>query len=200
MRRGMTAILTTIGLGILLVAGMISAETGRGDEEKNRAGLPASQAASDQAEAIRLAREVDLPALEKADRVVIQRGQGRGGARVELDDPEAIMDLRQALKPKEVPPSGGVTTYRLAFYRGETPIRKIWVFENGEWGFEREKGTSWTIGRDAAPIQAIKGQVTALAAHSGDSTRRPRKAVNMTINHFSFEVPMAQKPSRGSSS
>jgi hypothetical protein len=44
------------------------------------------------------------------------------------------------------------------------------------------------------------GQVTALAAHSGVSNRCPRKSVNMTINHSSFEVPMAQKPSRGSSS
>jgi hypothetical protein len=46
----------------------------------------------------------------------------------------------------------------------------------------------------------MSGQVTALAVHPGDSTRRSPKLVNMTIKLFSPEVPMGKKPSRGAPS
>ena len=55
--------------------------------------------------------------------------------------------MRQALRPREVPPSGGVTAATLSFYRGPHLLRTVWVIEGGEWGFDRP-GTRHTTGED----------------------------------------------------
>ncbi len=137
---------SAIVIGVLMVAGSLRASTSRSDD---KADIPAVKAAADQDEAIRLAREVDLPALEKTDRVVIEEAKiGRDGRRVILKDADAIKGLRKSLKPSKVPPSGGLTAATLSFYRGKVLIRKVWVFGDGEWGFERP-GTDWTTGREA---------------------------------------------------
>jgi hypothetical protein len=55
--------------------------------------IPAVTAATDQEQAIRLARKVDLPALEKANRVVIEEAKiGRDGRRVMLKDADTSSD------------------------------------------------------------------------------------------------------------
>jgi hypothetical protein len=144
---------SAIVMGVLTVFGSVHASTSRTDDQ---ADIPAVKAAVDQDEAIRLAREMDLPALEKADRVVIEEAKiRRDGRRVTLADADDIKGLRKTLKPSEVPPSGGITAATLLFYRGTVLIRKVWVFEGGEWGFERP-GTSWTTGREADLWEGIR--------------------------------------------
>ena len=54
--------------------------------------------------------------------------------------------FRDALKPRDVHPSAGERAATLIFSRGDEPIREVWVYEGGEWGFVRP-GTKWTIGK-----------------------------------------------------
>lgn len=119
--------------------------------------VPQAEAAFDQGDAVRLARRVDLPLLATADRVVIDEHKpgGERGGRVTLDRPEAVAELRQALRPRQVPPAGGTTAATLTFYRGGHLLRTVWVFEGGEWGFERP-GTSYTTGADPDLWQLVR--------------------------------------------
>ena len=117
--------------------------------EKDSKEVPAAKRVSDQGEAIDAARKVDLPLLKKAEKVIIEEvKRGGKGRRATLTKAGEIKELRQALKPSEVPPSGGITAATLTFYLGATILRKVWVYEGGEWGFERPC-TSWTTGREA---------------------------------------------------
>jgi hypothetical protein len=126
-----------------------------GDAPKDAADVPAAKRVTDQAAAVREAREVDLPLLEKADRVVIEAARTAGGGKVTLDKADDLKQLRGALKTREVPPSGGITAATVEFYHGEKLLRKVWVFEGGEWGFDRP-GTSWTTGRSADLWTAVR--------------------------------------------
>jgi hypothetical protein len=149
----MKSIASAIVIGILIVAGWAHPLTSRADD---KADIPAVKAAVDQDEAIRLARDVDIPALEKADRVVIEEAKiGRGGRQVTLEDADDLKGLRKALKPREVAPSAGITAATLSFYRGKVLIRKVWVFGDGEWGFERP-GTDWTTGGEVELWERIR--------------------------------------------
>ena len=104
-------------------------------------------AASTRAEAIRLSREVDLPALAGADRVTIERDGDDGSITSAV--PSTVASYRDALTIKDVPPSGGERAATLTFARGDVPVREVWAYEDGEWGFVRP-GTSWTVGRSEA--------------------------------------------------
>ncbi len=105
---------------------------------------PTAQAAATQAEALRLAREVDLPALAEADRVTIEKADS--GDMITSSVPTTLNPLRDALVASDVPPSGGKRFATLIFSRGEIVIREVWVYPGGEWGFVRP-GTSWTTGQ-----------------------------------------------------
>jgi hypothetical protein len=110
---------------------------------------PPTREATSQDDAQRLARRMDLPLLATADRVVIDEHKPTGecGSRVTLTRLETIAELRQVLRPREVFPTGGPVAATLTFYRGDRPLRTVWVIEGGEWGFERP-GTNYTIGAD----------------------------------------------------
>ena len=113
-----------------------------------------ARAAKDQAEALRLARMEDLPALEAADRVLLAEARGR--RRVVVDRPAEVAALRRALRVVEVPPSAGETAWTLSFFQGDRAIREVWVYPYGEWGFVRPETPSWTIGRDDGLAAAIR--------------------------------------------
>jgi hypothetical protein len=148
MSRHKVAWIPVIGLLVLGIVGTALALQSQGDGKKAADEIPAVKKVSNQSGAIREAQKVDLPLLEKVDKVVIEEAKrGGGGKRITLDKADDIKELRQALKARGVPPSGGVTAATVSFYRGEGLLRKIWVFEGGEWGFERP-GTSWTTGRE----------------------------------------------------
>jgi hypothetical protein len=137
---------SAIAISFPIIACLACSSSRRDDDS---ADIPAIKAVADQNEAIRLARDVDLPILEKADRVVLEESAiDRGHRRVILEDEDDIKRLRKSLKPRDVPPSGGMVALRLSFFRGKVPLREVWVFEGGEWGFERP-GTSWTTGGEA---------------------------------------------------
>ena len=114
---------------------------------------PKAKAVRDQAEAIREAKAVDLPALAEANRVTIE--SAASGSRMTLRNPKSVESIRRALRPSEVPPSGGELAVTLFFFHDEELIRKVWVYEGGEWGFERP-GTSWTTGSDAELWRLVK--------------------------------------------
>ena len=138
-----------LGLAALAVVGVARAE------KKKDGAIPPVQAAADQDTALRLARTVDLPALEKADRVVIEEVRPRPGRRVTLTGAKEIAALRRALKPAQEDPSAGKTAANLSFYRGKTLVRKVWVYASGEWGFYRPKGPDWTTGREAELYKVV---------------------------------------------
>jgi hypothetical protein len=143
-----TVLVSRAGLVVLGIAGMLLAPGARGEGDQEGKDVPAVKKVGDQDAALGEAREVDLLLLKRSDKVVIEESRRGGkGRRVTLDRAEDVKELRQALKVRSVPPSGGVTAATLSFYRGGHLLRKVWVFEGGEWGFERP-GTSWTTGRD----------------------------------------------------
>lgn len=109
--------------------------------------------AGTQAEARKLCVAEDLPAMALADRVVIETTRPK--ANVEVKEPSLITAIRNGLRVDDGPPSGGLTAYRLTFYRGEQKIRAMWVFDYGEWGVERPTGSS-TCGRSDKLVPAIK--------------------------------------------
>ena len=117
----------------------------------DEASIPPTAPAADQEEALRLATKVDLPALAQADRVAIEAG----ARRVVVTRPESLAALQKALTPRLVPPSGGLTAYELSFSRGATPVRTVWVYASGEWGFQRPEGPSWTIGANPALARLV---------------------------------------------
>lgn len=118
------------------------------------------QAASTQAAAVRLAIRSDLPALEKADRVVVEYVRPKeGNVHEVIVAPEAIEEIRQALMPRKVEPSAGRNAYQLSFYQGDSLIRKVWVFGDGEWGFQRPSGASWTTGENPNLVTVLRKYV-----------------------------------------
>ena len=97
-----------------------------------------------QAEAIQEAKDVDLKLLEKADRVALLIGGHKVGDPINVKG-DGVAAFRKALVPKAVRPSGGEQAASITFYQGETPLRTVWIYRGGEWGFDRP-GTSWTTG------------------------------------------------------
>jgi hypothetical protein len=157
MCRQRIACLSIVGPLSLSLACTAVAPHSDADDKKDSGEVPAVKKVEDQADAIAEARAADLPLVGKADRAVIEeskppRGKGR---RVTLTNADDIKELRQALKPRKVSPSGSVTAATITFYRGKSLLRKLWVFEGGEWGFERP-GTSWTTGREANLWEAVQ--------------------------------------------
>jgi hypothetical protein len=134
---------------MVAAAGLLTlfAACGAAEDKKPSQAIPPAQAAGDQAAAIKLAKTQDLPAVEKADRVVIQE-LWPGKARITVTKATALKQLRAALVVAEVPPSAGESHYQLSFYLEKQLVREVWVYTDGEWGFERPKPPHWTIGRN----------------------------------------------------
>lgn len=160
MKRGMAislALLVALGLAIaayvFLKAGPEVANDGPGQS------AIAIRPSDDQADAIRQARQTDLPALDGATRVVIESDPPAQVAPVERSGPADIAAIRSALALREIPPSGGMRAYRLRFFRGETPIRAVWVYGSGEWGFERPGQASWTLGSNPELVRTIRALI-----------------------------------------
>ena len=99
-------------------------------------------ACSEDARAVRLARQKDLPALNEADKVVVQTAQWAGAKEVTITGPANLNELRAALVAEATTPSAGMTWATLTWLKGETVVGKIWVYDYGEWGFERSCGQS----------------------------------------------------------
>jgi len=115
---------------------------------KNTASSPSDapiEGAGNQAAAVRLAKNVDIPALEKADSVIIETAVWAGSKNLVVTDHETLTRIRAALVVSETPPSGGETWCTLTWQRNGEDIRKIWVYKYGEWGFDRPS-VDWTTG------------------------------------------------------
>ena len=122
-----------------------------GKEEKK---IPPPETAKTQADALKLARTADLPAIEMADEAVIVEVAKRGGMKVTILD-KALTSVRKDLVLKDTPPTAGETTWTITFYRGAKVVRKVWVYSNGEWGVERPQGPHWTLGSNKALAEKI---------------------------------------------
>ena len=99
-------------------------------------------ACSDDARAARLARQKDLPALDGADKVVVRTELWAGAQEVTITDSADLTRLRAAMIVEETTPSAGETWATLTWLKGATVIRRMWVFDYGEWGFGRSVGHS----------------------------------------------------------
>ncbi|GEM_PF-4341894 len=120
---------------------------------------PAAEAKS-QAEALRLAKEVDLPLLEQASRVEIEEAGGVRRTRI-VKAAGDLAKIRQALTVGKTPPTGGENAAVLTFMTGKTVLRKVWIFKSGEWGFQRAKGTHWSTGKNQKLFAIIAGHLEA---------------------------------------
>jgi hypothetical protein len=116
--------------------------------------IPPAQAAADQRTALDLANRRDLPALEKADRAVIDQ-LWPAKKRVTVTGAAAIRRLRATLVVGDVPPSAGESQYEISFYRGKQLLREVWVYPEGEWGFHRPKPPHWTTGSNPALAKLV---------------------------------------------
>ncbi|MDI1475927.1 hypothetical protein [Polyangium sp. y55x31] len=108
-------------------------------------------AASTQADARAAATAADLPLLRTADRAVVAWSAG-GTAEKRGQELSALVE---ALRVTDAQPSGGKQFAQITFYRGETLLREVWVFADGEWGFVRP-GTAWTVGASPALGDLVK--------------------------------------------
>lgn len=141
-----------IALSVAAVGVLADLRAVRARDDKE---IPPTEAAKTQADALKLARTADLPALEKADHAVIEEVAARGGKKVTVSD-NALKGLRQALVLKDTPPSAGKTAWTITFYRGEKAVRKVWVYPSGEWGVERPAAPHWTLGSNKALAEKIE--------------------------------------------
>jgi hypothetical protein len=137
---------------MLLASGLLAADDTEPPAEKADAIVPV-RAAETQDEAIRLATEVDLPAIAKANKVVIKRFFDGDEIlpeprQITVDAQATLKLIRDALTVKKTEPSGGETAYELAFYRDDELVREVWVYPYGEWGITRNQGPEWTLGRN----------------------------------------------------
>ena len=89
---------------------------------------PTAKAVSDQADAIREAKAVDLPALADANRISIE--SAASGSQLNLANLKSVDPFVQALQPRQVPPGGGELAATLSFFRDQKLIRKIWVYDD----------------------------------------------------------------------
>ena len=127
---------------------------------------PPVEDARDQAEAIEMAVKVDIPSLAYANRVEIMEllpGTSSFLPPITINQLDAMKELRQALKPGDVsePKEGvGTTRYALVFYRDHELVRSIWIFQNGEWGFNSRR-VSWTIGTERSVLETVERQLKA---------------------------------------
>ncbi len=119
---------------------------------------PPARAADTQKEALRLAANEDLPAVKRANRVTATLVRDSAKERT-ITDPEVLKAILAALTVKETPPSGGVTWAKVTWLAGDSVIRQAWVYEDGEWGFERP-GTAWTVGESPALAKLLRQLVT----------------------------------------
>src|SRR5271165_4926595 len=105
------------------------------------------QSVNTQRDALRIAKASDIPAVSKADRMVIKIMRGPEetgqdppfpeGQSLTISDQATIQAIVDALVVKETPETGNTNFATVTFYKGEKEIRSIWLFGNGEWGFNR---------------------------------------------------------------
>lgn len=136
---------------MLPASGLLAAEDVEPPAEKADAIAPAKRADT-QDDAIKLAKGVDLPAIAKANKVVIKqigpdesRPEGR---EITIGAPDLLKQIRAALVVEKTEPSGGETKYTLTFYLDDKPVRELWVYDYGEWGLTLNQGPEWTLGRN----------------------------------------------------
>jgi hypothetical protein len=140
----------------------------RAQWEKEGAATTVAAPAETQDEAIRLAKESDLPSLEKAEYANIKRLR-EDLANVLVADPAELKQLREALLVKAVPPSAGEQLYQVTLFQGERAVRGIWVYDYGEWGFTRRTGPHWTVGVNPDLPKLLDGLIK---KHEADVPKR----------------------------
>lgn len=149
---GIRRIVAIGGIAYVIVA--MSACTNQNSSRLSGDRVAAVKPATNQRTALRMAQQEDIPALDAADKIVIQTAPWAGAKEVAITSAAHLKQLRSALIVKETPPSGGETWATLTWMNGERTIREIWVFDYGEWGFERPS-TSWTIGHNGELVAII---------------------------------------------
>jgi hypothetical protein len=117
--------------------------------------------AASQSAARRMAWQEDIPALDVADKLVIKTAPWAGAKEVTITSPIHLKELRSELIVTKMPPSGGMTWATLDWMKGERVIRQMWVFDYGEWGFERPS-MSWTIGHNPELVTIIMKHLAAI--------------------------------------
>jgi hypothetical protein len=111
--------------------------------DKSGTFIPAPiQEASSRQDALRQARQLDLPTVAKANRLVLTDSSGQV---YEIFSRQRIDQFIQALDRIERPPPQYSRKWIVTFYIDNTQLREIWVGQDGSWGFARP-GNSWQIG------------------------------------------------------
>jgi len=134
--------------GVLWAAGVLpTGESGEAGEIQ-----PVKTAAS-RAEALKLAKEEDLPAIAQADKVVIKqidivRSKRR---QITVESKTALEQIHDALTiAQQREDAASTRVYTLNFYRDGNLIRTVYVHWNNEWGIDRPggRGNYWYIGKN----------------------------------------------------
>lgn len=144
---------------LLAMAFSVPAQQANDKDKKNAEKIPPVKDVRTSAEAVKMAAAVDLPLINKADKIVLEQLDEFGaktGKKVTLDKREPITKLTDTLKPKVVPEVGAAASVRVTFYQGDQALRTIYVIQDlGNWWIERPK-MNWATGQDPALWKAIK--------------------------------------------
>jgi hypothetical protein len=146
--------------GVLLVTGVLP--LGRG-------GIQPVKLATSRDEALKLAKDEDLPAIARATKVVITQVDIRATKRRQttVETKDAIERIHGALTiAPERGNSGGMRLYMLEFYRRNKLVRTAYVHANDEWGIQRPGGSYWIIGKNTR-LRRMLDELLAPAGWSG---------------------------------
>jgi RNA polymerase sigma factor (sigma-70 family) len=139
------------------------------------------QEAKDQAQALALAAQDDLPAIAQADRAVVRWLFGDRPKQVTIADPHALKKIRSLLIVKEIPPSAGENYLQISFWKGDVALRQIWAYQNGEWGIVRPKAPHWTLGTNPELIAALEELAKTAEAKPATKTSAPAVKNGLSI-------------------
>ena len=145
--KGLVALILLVCLvgGVLWATGVLPI-SGRGGGPIQ----PLKPAAS-QAEAIKLAKKEDLPAIEQATKVIVKLVvNGWWSFRNErtIESQTVLRQICKAMTICKTEQSARGLRARLEFYRGDQLLRMVDVYTDGQWGIVRPNHHFWPLGRN----------------------------------------------------
>jgi hypothetical protein len=120
------------------------------------AAIPSICQAETKEEALKLAREVDIPILHRADTaIVIFEPENENIPSLRFEGAKQVLALVNTLTPKKVDPVGLMPDCRIKFYCGEQYLRTVYLVGPIQWGFDRT-GIFWPLGDSSSLFKIIQ--------------------------------------------
>lgn len=134
--------------GVLWATGVLPIGNSGGAEE-----IQPVKTAATRAEALKLAKDEDLPAIAQSTKVFIKQFDVVSMKRrqITIESEDVIKEIVNGLPiAQERERAAAIRVFTLKFYRDDELVRTVYVDANNEWGVDRPGGTYWIIGKNNA--------------------------------------------------